>query len=237
MQNAARFKPSEDDVFGRIARDYDRYCDYFSFYIQRLWKRAFTQAIVSHKGRHILDLASGTGDIPLRIKRHPNGSDRFIDVTDISSPMLEIAHKKLSHLDGIKVSIVNACEMDHLPDDHYDLITMAFGMKIIDRTQAIKAIRHKLKPGGVFLCIEASQIPFAPLHKAYLTYMRLCLPIMGRLIANGDSSSYDYLLRGIKAFPSASDLARELEAEGFHKVSFKHLSLGIVAIHQAHKPQ
>lgn len=237
MQNAAHFKPAEDDVFGRIARDYDRYCDYFSFYIQRLWKRAFTQAILTHQGYHILDLASGTGDIPLRVKQHPKGSNRFIEVTDISEPMLEIARQKLSHHDGFNVSIVDACAMDHVPDDHYDLITMAFGMKIIDRTQAIKAIMRKLKPSGTFLCIEASQIPFTPLHTAYLAYMRMCLPLMGKLIAHGDSSSYNYLLKGINAFPSAPDFARELEAAGFNNVTFRHLSLGIVAIHQAQKSQ
>ena len=66
--------------------------------------------------------------------------------------------------------------------------------------------------------------------------MAFCMPLLGWLATGGDASAYRYLLRGIKGFPSAEDLAGELIMRGFEDVSFERLSLGIVAIHTARKP-
>ena len=65
--NAAAFAPAQDDVFARIAGRYDLLCDLFSFGIHRLWKRGMASAIAKHRGDVLLDLASGTGDIPVRL--------------------------------------------------------------------------------------------------------------------------------------------------------------------------
>lgn len=232
-ENAADFRPENDDVFSRIAKDYDRYCDYFSFYIQRLWKRAFAEEVAAYVGDW-LDLASGTGDIPARVLRLTRRSERMV-VSDICPPMLDMARHKLA---GHKVdyALIDACHMRDVPDNSYDVISMAFGMKIIDRERAMPEILRCLKPGGAFLCIEASRIGWPPLQALYLTYMKTCLPLMGMLIARGNRSAYDYLLRGIDAFPGGHAFADELRRSGFSDVRFRPLSLGIVAIHTAQKP-
>ena len=67
--NAAAFDPARDNVFARIAGRYDRLCDLFSLRIHRLWKSEMAAAIASHPGAVVLDAASGTGDIPLRVMR------------------------------------------------------------------------------------------------------------------------------------------------------------------------
>jgi ubiquinone/menaquinone biosynthesis C-methylase UbiE len=61
------------------------------------------------------------------------------------------------------------------------------------------------------------------------------MPVLGWLATGGDASAYRYLLHGIKEFPSAEQLAVELEGLGFCDVKFERLSLGIVAIHTARK--
>ncbi|MFT3997856.1 MAG: ubiquinone/menaquinone biosynthesis methyltransferase [Asticcacaulis sp.] len=231
--NAAQFEAESDDVFARIARDYDRYCDYFSFYIQRIWKRAFAREVAGHSGDW-LDLASGTGDIPCRVLKQGPRSGETV-VSDICLPMLEVARPKLA---GQKVhfALMDACALSDVPDESYDVISMAFAMKIIDRERALSEIRRCLKPGGAFLCIEASRIGWTPLQALYLAYMNLCLPLMGRLIARGNPSAYAYLLRGIHDFPDGKGFADILRTHGFQNVSFRPLSLGIVAIHRAYKP-
>lgn len=232
-ENAARFQPVKDDVFARIARDYDHYCDYFSLYIQRLWKRAFAREVASHCGDW-LDLGSGTRDIPFRVLKAGPREGRTI-VSDICQPMLEVAQPKLAGR-NVQFALMDACALTDVPDGTYDVISMAFAMKIIDRERALAEIRRCLKPGGVFLCIEASRIGWPPLQSLYLLYMNLCLPLMARIIARGDRSAYDYLLRGIHDFPGGADFATAIEAQGFEKVSFQPLSLGIVAIHKAYRP-
>lgn len=231
--NSAAFHPQSDDVFARIAKDYDRYCDWFSLYIQRIWKRAFARQIIVENGDIWLDLASGTGDIPARVLKNK----RHIEVacTDICQPMLDVARNKLSRYSTVSYARIDACRMPEVANDSQGLITMAFGMKIIPRDSAMREIYRCLKPGGVFLCIEASTIPLPWLHRLYLVYMNICLPIMGRLIAAGDASTYDYLLRGIHDFPDADAFSTELTAQGFTDISYQRLSLGIVAIHRAAK--
>lgn len=84
--------------------------------------------------------------------------------------------------------------------------------------------------------LEASDIPWRPLQRAYLAYMSVCMPLLGWLATGGDASAYRYLLHGIREFPSAEQLAEEIRAIGFEEVAFERLSLGIVAIHTARKP-
>lgn len=74
------------------------------------------------------------------------------------------------------------------------------------------------------------------MHRAYLAYMSACMPLLGWLATKGDASAYRYLLQGIREFPSAEQLARELEQLGFCDVEFERQSLGIVAIHTARRP-
>ncbi len=65
--------------------------------------------------------------------------------------------------------------------------------------------------------------------------MSIVMPLIGRLATGGDSSAYQYLLKGVKDFPSAENLAQEITDIGFDKVSFERLSFGMVAIHTARK--
>jgi demethylmenaquinone methyltransferase / 2-methoxy-6-polyprenyl-1,4-benzoquinol methylase len=231
--NAAEFHAPEDDVFARIAGDYDRYCDYFSLYIQRHWKRSFVAQVARETGDTLLDLASGTGDIPQRVLKKRKVR---IAVTDICEPMLNVARRKLDGQDGISFGYLDACDMAGIADSSFDIITMAFGMKIIDRQKALAEIHRCLKPGGVFLNIDASVIPLPWLQRLYLSYMDTCLPLMGRLIARGDAGAYQYLLKGIHDFPGGPDFADELRGYGFGDVTVRPLTLGIVAIHRAVKP-
>src|SRR3546814_1346674 len=65
--NAAEFAWRRDDVFGRIASRYDLLCDVFSLGIHRLWKRRVARRIADEPWYVLLDGATGTGDIILRL--------------------------------------------------------------------------------------------------------------------------------------------------------------------------
>jgi ubiquinone/menaquinone biosynthesis methyltransferase len=191
-ENSANFAPARDDVFGRIAARYDRLCDLFSFGIHRLWKRRMAVAIAAETPGELLDLASGTADIPCRLwaRLGENRSQWRIRVTDVSQPMLKIARIKLSKA-GVPatIEIQDAGRID-APTGSVDVVTMAFGLKITDREQVMAEVRRVLKPGGVFLCLEASRIEFAGLHRIYLIYMDFCMPLIGRIATGGDASAY-----------------------------------------------
>lgn len=236
-ENAAEFTPKQADVFGRIASRYDLLCDLFSFGIHRIWKNAVATIIAKEQWTTLLDGATGTGDIILRVISHESCANRTIIASDISPQMLEIAKKRLaSRQISLQFTLLDAESMPSISNNSVDAYSISLGIKICNRRLALQEALRVLRPGGRLIILEASNIYFKPLHKFYLSYMSICMPIIGWLATGGDGSAYRYLLQGIQDFPTAEGLAAELSEIGFQDVSFKRLSLGIVAIHIARKP-
>lgn len=237
IENAADFQTDKDDVFGRIANRYDKLCDLFSFGIHRLWKRQVAKQIAQEEWETCLDLATGTGDIVLRLlKKLPTTINKKIIASDISPKMLEMAKQRLSsHNDLIDFQIIDATNIAHIPDSSIDLVSMSLGLKICPRIEALKEMQRVLKPDGKLIVLEASNIRPKWLNTLYLQYMNICMPLLGWIATGGDSSAYKYLLEGIKEFPTAEELKSEIETLGFKNVSYQRLSMGIVAIHTATK--
>jgi len=231
--NAAAFDPAADDVFARIAGRYDRLCDVFSLLAHRLWKARIAALMAREQGAIALDVASGTGDIPVRLLRRGGGPTKIL-VTDICPQMLAQAEKKLPHSGRVELRRLDAHALD-IADASVDVYSISFGMKICDRARVLTEAYRVLRPGGAFYCLEAARIPFEPLHQLYLAYMNWCLPFIAR-IATSDASAYNYLLRGIHEFPRQAAFAEELRQRGFAHVTYENLTFGIVAIHRGVKP-
>jgi demethylmenaquinone methyltransferase / 2-methoxy-6-polyprenyl-1,4-benzoquinol methylase len=235
--NSAEFSWQSDDVFGRIATRYDLLCDVFSLGIHRLWKRRVAQIIASETWTTLLDGATGTGDIILRMLSHQGTDGRTIIASDVSLPMLAIAERRLiGQRSQVQIHQLNMEDMPTVPDKSVDAYSISLGLKICNRRKTLQEAMRVLRPGGRLIVLEASNIPLQPLHAAYLKYMSLCMPLLGWLATRGDASAYRYLLQGIREFPTAEELSAELAELGFCEVAFERLSLGIVAIHMARKP-
>jgi ubiquinone/menaquinone biosynthesis methyltransferase len=236
--NAASFDSIRDDVFTRIASRYDVLCDLFSLGLHRTWKRAMARRIAATRWDNMLDVAAGTGDIALRVVRNLDGAAaRSCVVSDICPAMLDIAKRRAGPLAGdMQFRVFDAHRLTEVADESVDLYSMSLGMKICDRTRALAEAWRVLKPGGTFICLEASEIPLRFIHKLYLAYMRLCMPVVGYVATGGDASAYHYLLSGVQGFPGAPQFAEEIRALGFADVAYERLSFGIVAIHMARKP-
>lgn len=237
-ENAAEFDSDSDDVFGRIAERYDLLCDIFSVLSHRRWKERLATTVVGTPGTEFLDIASGTGHIVHRVKRKlvadPELLQKNILATDLSPKMLDVARRKDNYgYNQIAYRVENAYSMKAVATASIDVVSFSFAMKITDRDRILKEVARVLKPGGVFYCLEAARIPFEPLHRAYLAYMGLCLPLMAWIATGGDRSAYDYLLRGINHFPNQDALAEEIASYGFSDVTWENMSLGIVALHRA----
>ena len=236
--NAASFDSIHDDVFTRIASRYDLLCDLFSLGIHRTWKRAMARRIAAERWENMLDVAAGTGDIALRVVRNLGGTKgRSCVVSDICPAMLDVAKRRAAALAGdMQFRVFDAHRLTEVTNESVDLYSMSLGMKICDRTRALAEAWWVLKPGGTFICLEASEIPLRFIHRLYLAYMSLCMPIVGYVATGGDGSAYHYLLSGVRGFPGAPEFAEEVRALGFTDVAYERLSFGIVAIHMARKP-
>ena len=238
-ENAAEFYTHQDDVFGRIASRYDLLCDLFSLGIHRLWKRRVAQVIAEESWSQLLDCATGTGDIILRVVRNKdlhNGQN--IVASDISPQMLAIAKTRLIAANSsVEFRLLDAHSMPDIPAESIDLYSMSLGIKICERRKVLREALRILRPGGKLVVLESSNIPWRWLYRAYRLYMNWCVPVIGWIATRGDGSAYKYLLRGMENFPTAEEFSKELASVGFKDISFERLTLGIVAIHTARKPE
>jgi demethylmenaquinone methyltransferase/2-methoxy-6-polyprenyl-1,4-benzoquinol methylase len=235
--NAAEFDAETDDVFSRIASRYDRLCDIFSLLAHRYWKRSMAGRISRDPGAVVLDVASGTGDIALRVASRQMGRPKRIIASDICPEMLAIARAKaVARQLSLEFEHLDAHRLTEVADASIDAYAISFGLKICDRRLVLGEALRVLRPGGSMFCLEASRIPLNFINAAYLRYMDWCLPLIARIATRGDRGAYDYLLRGIHEFPGAVDLASEFEEAGFVDVTYTYLTFGIVALHIARKP-
>ena len=223
------------EVFDSVADNYDLMNDVMSLGTHRLWKRFAIGMAGVKPGEQVLDLAGGTGDLTSLMAPRV-GADGHIVLSDINAAMLRNGRGHL--LDqGIagNVSFAQAnAEKLPFPDNSFDLVTMAFGLRnVTDKQRALEAIYRVLRPGGRLLVLEFSR-PVAALKPAYDFYSFNILPKLGRLIAK-DEDSYRYLAESIRMHPDQQTLKDMLELAGFERCDFHNLTAGIVAVHRGYK--
>ncbi len=223
------------EVFHSVASKYDLMNDLMSLGIHRVWKQFTIDQAAVKPGMHVLDLAGGTGDLTLQFARQA-GSHGEVVLADINSSMLEEGRRRLINkgiAGNVRYAQVNA-EALPFPDDYFDVITIAFGLRnVTDKDAALRSMRRVLKPGGKLLILEFSKPTTKALGKLYDLYSFTALPALGRLIAN-DAASYRYLAESIRMHPDQDTLKQMMEAANFAHCDYYNLSGGIVALHKGY---
>ncbi|HEY5714881.1 MAG TPA: bifunctional demethylmenaquinone methyltransferase/2-methoxy-6-polyprenyl-1,4-benzoquinol methylase UbiE [Psychromonas sp.] len=224
------------NVFHSVAAKYDIMNDVLSMGIHRVWKRFTIDCSGVRKGQKVLDLAGGTGDLTAKFSRIV-GQTGQVTLADINDSMLKVGRSKLRDM-GIAGNVnyvqANAEELP-FPDNHFDLITIAFGLRnVTDKDKALASIFRVLKPGGRLLVLEFSKPLYKPVRKFYDFYSFNILPKLGKLIAN-DSESYQYLAESIRMHPCQDTLKEMMDNVGFEGTEYFNLSAGIVALHRGYK--
>ncbi|MDR9435319.1 MAG: bifunctional demethylmenaquinone methyltransferase/2-methoxy-6-polyprenyl-1,4-benzoquinol methylase UbiE [Thiohalophilus sp.] len=223
-------------VFHSVAGKYDLMNDLMSMGVHRLWKRYTLDMSGVRRGDHVLDLAGGTGDLAEKFSRMV-GPDGSVTLADINESMLRMGRDRLIN-DGIvgNLRYVQAnAECLPFPDNHFDAITIAFGLRnVTDKEAALRSMLRVLKPGKPLLVLEFSRPVIKPLNPIYDTYSFKVLPLLGKLFAN-DPDSYRYLAESIRKHPDQETLKGMMEEAGFEHCEYYNLSGGIVALHRGYK--
>ncbi|OZB86553.1 MAG: bifunctional demethylmenaquinone methyltransferase/2-methoxy-6-polyprenyl-1,4-benzoquinol methylase [Thiotrichales bacterium 12-47-6] len=222
-------------VFDSVAPKYDLMNDLMSMGIHRLWKRHAIDTLGLLPHHQVLDLASGTGDLALRIAPLLNDQGK-ITLSDINESMLNIGKQRMIDAGHLRAeyAVANA---ESLPfaDNSFDRITMAFGLRnVTDKQQALNELHRVLKPNGLLMVVEFSKVIDPLLAKGYDFYSFNVLPHLGQLVAN-DRDSYQYLAESIRMHPDQETLADMFRQAGLIKVSYENLTAGVVAIHKGWK--
>ena len=215
-------------LFGAIARRYDLANHLLSGGLDFFWRRRAARIVRGWNPGAILDLATGSGDVALTLRRHCPQA-RIVGA-DFCVPMLREARRKgagpVVAADGLALPFASGA---------FDVLTVAFGLRnMASWPGALREMRRVLRPGGHVLILDFS-VPPAPLRWVYRPYLHRVLPWLAGLLT-GERGAYEYLGASIEKFPSGQAMCALLEDAGFSAARAERLSGGIVTLYTATIP-
>jgi len=216
-------------MFDHVADRYDLLNDALSMGMDRYWRRAVGRAVGAGPGQLVLDLAAGTGTS----SRAFTAAGCRCVACDFSFGMLSVGARKparwLSFVAGDALALPFA-------DATFDAVTISFGLRnVADTGQALAEMRRVTRPAGRLVICEFSHPPVRRLNALYEQYLTRVLPLVARRLS-GNAEAYDYLAESIKDWPPQEELAGQIAAAGWSAVSWRNLTLGVVAMHEARRP-
>jgi demethylmenaquinone methyltransferase/2-methoxy-6-polyprenyl-1,4-benzoquinol methylase len=218
------------EVFGSVANRYDLMNDLMSGGLHRAWKAFTVGRAAVRPGMRVLDIAGGTGDLAREFARKA-GANGEVWLTDINPAMLARGRDRMIDA-GLQIPVTQ-CDAEQLPfpDRHFDLVTVAFGLRnMTHKDRALAEMVRVLRPGGRLLVLEFSRV-WKPMERLYDLYSFQVLPRLGARVA-GDEQSYRYLAESIRMHPDQSTLAAMLETAGLEQVHWFNLTGGVAALHE-----
>jgi demethylmenaquinone methyltransferase/2-methoxy-6-polyprenyl-1,4-benzoquinol methylase len=207
--------------------------DLMSAGLHRLWKKFTIEIAAPRRGERVLDVAGGTADLSSAFAKRV-GKTGQVWLTDINNAMLSVGRDRL--LDEGVITPTAQCDAEKLPfpDNHFDIVTVAFGLRnMTHKDVALTEMRRVLRPGGRLLVLEFSKVA-KPLQPIYDLYSFKVLPWLGEKIA-GDAASYKYLAESIRMHPDQATLKGMMEQAGLERVEVFNLTAGVVALHRGYK--
>lgn len=222
-------------MFDNIAPTYDRLNHILSFSIDKIWRRRVVNKVRKMKPQRIMDLATGTGDLAIKLaKRIPKA--RVMGV-DLSEKMLAVAAEKVRRQgldDRIALYQGDAEQLD-VADNVLDVVTVAFGVRNFgDLEQGLREIHRALCSGGHIVVLEFSTPRNWLVRKLYEFYSNHIMKPVGGMLSK-DQKAYDYLPDSIVEFPAREKFIQLLQKVGFDECKRSSQSLGIAQIYIAKK--
>ena len=222
-------------IFSSVSNKYDLMNDAMSFGLHRLWKEKMCYVSKLQDNETVLDIATGTGDIALKLLNKKK--QLKITCLDENTEMLQLCKDRLidngyiKNIDFKKDSIEDA----KLKQNFYSLVTIAFGFRnFTDHDKALKNIYNSILPGGRLVIMEFSTPVNVFLKNIFETYSHLVIPNIGKILAD-DYESYKYLAESITSFYTPSQVDEMYLRNGFENVRHELLPGNMVTIHIGYK--
>jgi demethylmenaquinone methyltransferase / 2-methoxy-6-polyprenyl-1,4-benzoquinol methylase len=223
--------PTIRKMFSEIAPSYDKANSILSLGIHHLWKQKLVKMSGAQLGDHVLDCATGTGDLALLFKKQVGPQGRVV-ATDFCEDILSHAPKKAKE-QNLELEFATA-DVTQLPytDASFDVSCISFGIRNVNNlNKALEELARVVRPGGRVMILEFGQIQWPVLREAYGVYAQYVLPWLGGLIS-GNAQAYKYLNESSQKFPCGKDFVdRALSTGRYESMTVHPLSLGIAYIY------
>ena len=221
------------EMFDSIAPAYDFMNRAMTLGIDRLWRRRVVKMVARAKAGDILDIASGTGDLAIKLARELDP----IAVTgvDLSEGMIEIGRAKVAK-EGLQEVVtlgIGDCLLLPFTDASFDAVTCAYGVRnFADLLAGYREMHRVLRPGGRAVILELSTPTSPMVRPLYNFYTRHVIPTVGRLVSK-DVRAYSYLPESIAAVPQGDAMTAIMLEAGFSQARAIPLTMGVCTIYEA----
>ena len=246
MNSSLSEKLSAEDIrkgFNELAPGYDRFNDWITLGLHRLWKRKLLalSGLEPKRGGAILDLCCGSGDISLLFSKYL-GPEAKVVALDFSAEMLAILKRRFApyrNKEGwgkMEILQQDITSLSNFSSDSFALATMGFGLRNLqNRAAALKEIWRVLEPKGRLLVLDVGKVKITLLKSLHSFYFEKLVPQIGYLLHGQRHNMYSYLPASARVYPAPKEICKELEQAGFVRTAYRNLLFGSAVIHIAHK--
>ncbi|MDE2133588.1 MAG: class I SAM-dependent methyltransferase [Alphaproteobacteria bacterium] len=226
------------EVFRDVPAYYDKGNAVASLGTCSRWSNTFAAAIAKRmpRGSKVLDVCSGTHDVPLRLL----AIDPTLEVHAVDgSPHMTAEGQSRARERNLTIH-AQVCDAHVLPfaDGSFDAVTLQFASRHLQLVKVLKEIHRVLKPGGIFchndMLRPASRIVEAP----YLVFLRLSVWFTAKLFGSSADSMkcVGYFANAIRHFYTPHELSELLKEVGFVGTENRSFLTGIMSYHISQKP-
>lgn len=206
------------DMFDTIAPRYDLVNRVMTFRLDVRWRRAAVRRLALPAGSTVLDLASGTGDLCIDLRRV---GLRPISV-DLSFGMLSADR---SGVPRVQADILRL----PVPDGAVDGVTCGFALRnLLDLPMFFAELARVVRPGGRVALLDVG-VPHNTLVRAGNDiYFGKVVPRIGALLSDG--AAYRYLPKSVAYLPPREELVEMLRTAGFADAEHLQLTGGLTQL-------
>ncbi len=215
-------------MFHTVAPRYDFITRAFSYGMDGGWKRTGLDSVNLPDRPVVLDLASGTGDFSLMVKRQYPGSRAV--AMDITERMLQLARVR-----GVERTVCGDAGMLPFPDHSFDCVFVGYGLRNFPNLNvAVSEIERVTRPGGSLVSLDFFLPSNALMRPLYLAYLYAQGTFWG-FVLHGQPRVYTYIPDSLRTFVSIDDFSALLHRTGYGRVDARRYVLGGIGLHCAVK--
>jgi demethylmenaquinone methyltransferase/2-methoxy-6-polyprenyl-1,4-benzoquinol methylase len=211
------------NMFDAIAPRYDLVNRIMTFRLDTRWRKLAVRKLALSRGARVLDLASGTGDLCVDLRKaglHPLSFD-------MSFGMLAADH---SNAPRVQADILRL----PIASESVDGVTCGFALRnLVDLNVFFHEIARVTKSGGRIALLDVSTPTNPIIRWGNSVYFGKVVPRIGGLLSN--RAAYNYLPKSVAYLPAPDQLVDMLQQAGFEHVRHEQLSGGLTQLMHATK--